>query len=935
MTPQLLILRIQSVLSGNSDLTHIQKRSLAAEYKSVCENVAHKLEHCAALIKAGRDYTALQVAESRPPLLDSINALAFTEGAQWDTFCVSEGFPTPAHFDEYQISLVNALYTKHITQTHPLYRDYRRAVRLRDTRAALDVIKTITKINANDAEALGELEKISKKFCVERLSELEQSLKNSDDEKTAQIVKDVLENAASFIDADSAVWSAALARYRDLEYSIAQKRMAEIIAGLRAEGHLMECEDILSLASEFQTLRSANRVQVSEEDADFIERVSADAAEENDKKTAEADAVKARNEILMELETPSKRASNSKRAAYLRGLEKRAGSFLGEDLKAKLDAKLAAINRKIFFKRLFVTALAGGAICAATLAAYFIYAHNARNERMSEAQMQLAAAASLNSLSGSKSALETLRRNYPEELKRNKSLELEAQKTQTQLDAAQKQYDDLQAACAELMAFDFGTQSSARWQSAFDKLEASQAQALDFEKRFEAGISAKFAELKRTFQVKIDDRRKAVNKAVQDAFAIIENRLKELENVPQDYRAKEAELNAALDSAKPYVEDGSALFKVHAFDSEKFAQLGARAAETSQKLRDYEELKRSLKDSKTLDEYIENLDRLSKSASVSAKNATLMAGVIKMAPTLQDGAYAGICSPEAAAESSKDWVFARASGISKNEMFVNVYRYSNMGKPVYTLGKVSEKKSSWNTGNEIIQQAREVTYGGKISNSVFRFITIIGKEPKGTILTNESVPSETALGRDVSQKSEALPAISLLNVINSYNASPTFKMLLERAVFEEMKKDTVKSGLAYSPSARARLARLEEISRGVPVYEWMFENPSKANLINAELYSKPAPDYLREASLNRAAAMQISQNPMLFAGYADENGKPVLTSESAGAIWGISAQGLEFCALIANGKALKPFAPFSPLLLERMSKEEAFKRAAKAAENAK
>lgn len=59
MTPQLLTVKIQAILGGRSNASDMQKRSVATEYYKLCAQTESQLEHCVALIKAGRDYTAL------------------------------------------------------------------------------------------------------------------------------------------------------------------------------------------------------------------------------------------------------------------------------------------------------------------------------------------------------------------------------------------------------------------------------------------------------------------------------------------------------------------------------------------------------------------------------------------------------------------------------------------------------------------------------------------------------------------------------------------------------------------------------------------------------------------------------------------------------------------------------------------------------------
>ena len=146
MTTQLLIIKIQSLLGGTSNSSEAQKRSLASEYSRRCAEATDLLERAVAQIKAGREYPALQIAESRG-LLEMLGELLFPNVEKWRDFCVSEDLPVPPPFDDSQIELLQSLYSKGITQAHPLYRDYRRAMRKRDYEGALAVIRTISKIN--------------------------------------------------------------------------------------------------------------------------------------------------------------------------------------------------------------------------------------------------------------------------------------------------------------------------------------------------------------------------------------------------------------------------------------------------------------------------------------------------------------------------------------------------------------------------------------------------------------------------------------------------------------------------------------------------------------------------------------------------------------------------------------------------------------------
>ena len=118
MTLELLIVKIQSLLSSDNGENHAQKRSIAMEYCNQCTQAHELLEYCSAMVRAGREYSALEFAESCS-LLERINTLSFKEEKLWANYCTDLGLPSPMPFDETLIEIVSSLYQKNISQTHP------------------------------------------------------------------------------------------------------------------------------------------------------------------------------------------------------------------------------------------------------------------------------------------------------------------------------------------------------------------------------------------------------------------------------------------------------------------------------------------------------------------------------------------------------------------------------------------------------------------------------------------------------------------------------------------------------------------------------------------------------------------------------------------------------------------------------------------------
>ena len=347
MTPQLLIVRIQALLGGRTEMSPMQKRSLAMEYYRQCSEAEAQVEHCISLLKAGREYAALQAAEASS-LLDSINALLFEDLDKWREYCQAEGFPVPVPFDYSQIEQIAALYSKGITQAHPLYRDYRRAMRMRNYQKALSIIRTITKINAFDAAAKREYDKLRKHVAEEKMPALADALKAGDNEKIVELL-DSIGNDSDAV-ASNPTWIAAVERRRAFEAASAKKRMREILSELERVDPANDWERALELVTEANLLRGD--VELGAAEVEVLENYLKTASARHDEILAAEKASEARNLLLIEMEQPSK-GSARKKLAKVSKLRKAADPVLEGELRGVIDARV---------KKLRLMALASAAV---------------------------------------------------------------------------------------------------------------------------------------------------------------------------------------------------------------------------------------------------------------------------------------------------------------------------------------------------------------------------------------------------------------------------------------------------------------------------------------------------------------------------------------------------------------------------------------------
>ncbi len=927
MTPELVILRIQSVLSGKSDISTLQQRSLAAEYKGMCDLASSKLESCAALIRAGRDYVAMQIAETSPQLLDLINALSFKEYDQWIKFCKSEDFPVPSVFDEIQIELLNSIYAKQITQAHPLYRDFRRAVRQRSTFEALCIIRTICKINSNDTQARRELDKLSKKFTLENLAELKKAFAKNDESKIIELCR-ILKDFQTYI-SDDETWTKVHSKIAEFEARAEQKRIQEILETLHNRDNL-DCNTILSLASEFQILTSSKPDSVNEEDSKFVDEASAMAAEDYDRKTAEQEAIKARNQIIIELEGTGKFSSNAKNLDYLKSLGKIAKDHLNATEYKRLNRRISSLKSAILRGRLFTFAVLVTICSLAGLAFWSLTQERSNRDRNLNAQMQFESALKIRNISDYETALENFEDKYSDILATDPSIQIKLDSAKQAIKPTKEAVESLNKSMEELSAFDFASSSSARWQGAFDKLSEIKTQSAKLEENFDLGLTAKANELSRLFQIKIDDKRSEIKNRLSEGFEQASAIVKELETMPADYAPLENKLQSTLAALKPYVEDTSALFRLHAFDVEKFNSLTAELASISSRFKDFEQQKNALLLSVSLSDYFQKLSDYSKSSNVRADLSAKMNAMVSKKDLFTNAMFNGICTLEAAELATEKPSFIKNPDIFNLPIFTNIWSYMKNGKPAFTNGKVEEKKSSWDGGNsEIIQRAEEITLGGNIKVNIYRLVQVSGKLPKGDLLTRETFSPESAFIKSLLEKDGAKPLISLISKIANAKINPLFKLRLEQMIFSQLSDDKIKSGLAYSGKAQERMLKVEELSKGLQNWSWMFELPSKANLVENELYKTELADFYPEAMANCKVAAALIKNPMKIAGFADENSKPKFAKEQTGSVWGIDDEDGEYKKLGQDNKLSKKPAPYTPLLLEKISREKLFEIANK------
>jgi hypothetical protein len=240
-----LVRRITGVLRGTIDFSLAPK--LAEDHVAACRAISIRLQQCEAMIKAGNFAQVIQLAETAPSVLDAITLLEFQEVDDWRGYCNTNRLANPEPFDPRSVQLLNDCYAKGITVDDPLYKRYRKAVLTRNATEALQVLKSIVKLNPDDTNANAELARLDRKLLGERLDGLRAALDASQTNQVLSLILEI-ESLAFQTSPVGAVWSQAQ-----------HVRAMEVLASAEAErtqsrwrNALLSLDFIKSLQYDFQ-----------------------------------------------------------------------------------------------------------------------------------------------------------------------------------------------------------------------------------------------------------------------------------------------------------------------------------------------------------------------------------------------------------------------------------------------------------------------------------------------------------------------------------------------------------------------------------------------------------------------------------------------------------------------------------------------------------
>ncbi len=924
MTPELIIVKIQSLLASFSDCSQAQMRSIAMEYCKQCAQTQELLEHCAAMVKAGREYSALEFAESCG-LLDRINTLSFAEEKIWADFCAENELPLPMSFDSGLIEIVSSLYQKSISQTHPLYRDYRRAMRLRDFDKALSVITTISKINVSDTSAKEECARLRKSVVERKLERLAQ-LVNSDNPSDLE----EFESVCSFLEKHDDYthgkpqWNEALLKRASVVKAGLYKRGEEILDKLKeltADGDL---DEIVSLLSEINSM--PEDVKFAQEDAEFIDSVSQIALKRQGERIAREKSQKASAMIAQELENPTFK-NISGRLSNLKKLRSQAGQALGAETAKVLDKEISKMKVALFVRNLSIC------LSSVVILSMLGYLGFVLGEDFYQKNEQDKCIRSLNSIAlidnprNVLTAVAELERRYAKFLQ-EPAIRAKIEHVKTQATASEHTIARLEKLLDFAQNLDFSTASARQCSEALEAVEKVSDDVHSLPLTVQASIKSRLGKVHSRVDNEIEIRKLQTGSLIRKLLAEYEELLRDYESFSKNRKQLDSRFDSLSAKLRVLMEETSHLLRPHQIDIDKYNDISGRITEAKSRYSDFDQARKSLISSKTFSDYIAVAKLLKVNPFIPTQFYKKLVRVFEQVDKIKFGQLADFASEEATDYAERVGEFAR-SPVNFPKMIADVYSYNRAnGKQILVLGKAIERENVWAGGRESMQRVSEILESGSTNQVLYRQHQIDGKIPTGEKLSGEMLTPESKFAQEVMDIAATDSVLKALEVAVSGNVNAVFKLMLERFLFEQMRKNPIYSGLVYSKTALAREALVNKYSRDFGVHSWIFEKGPRKNFIEKELYSNPIPDLKKEAKICIASIIEAKKNRLKMIGVVLDNGERVIFADPIGAIWAVDSSGT-FRKVAPKLATVGSIAELSPIFTEIKSSQEIMLKVAK------
>jgi len=955
-----LIARIRGQLDLNTP--DLEARSLASEYAALCLRTRERLEQCVALIRSGNDHAAFEVAESDPDLLGLCAHLSFAESERWNALCRERGLPPGLPLDSQHVIAVEGLYGKAIGENHPLYRDYRDAIRTRDEDRALSVLRSIVRINPDDPNARAELTRLSAKFLRESLGKVNQLFVANQPEEAVHLMDRMERFGANTLTEDER-WNEALGKRQTWLRAKALEQIRQHIAEAqeaRSGQHWEASAGFIGRARALErdhqvTLPADLNQQLSDLEA-WAGELAAEAEKEATLRSNTQALIDEWNKLRQE---SAKLKSPAVLIARLKQWIERATPFedrLPEGM-LKEARSLSQIPRTRLSQRysVLVTAWVIGLLCVLAGFGWWHY----KNKLANEAEERFVSAHELASAWRNAEALKALEEyksknptlaSEPSMVEEEKKLRDIISKQEAIEQKLRTEAIYLEARRQEGVSLNNFAVTAPRVNAYLEEIEKVGAAA---QKRLEAvladpsALKAACERISEQAQAELTAGRASLKKSLGDE-----------ENVTSPVQAVEAvdHLRQLLSNLRK-----AGIKDLDAADAE--------VDRAEERLRDERKVATSLKtltDAADLKSYLDALlnakassnekSELSKRAGIILEKAETLAKLPRAILAPRVGAMWDATTsldlnanftPETLLEGeSKILRQLSDDAVARSLRKFNVRQYSNQGvtitRSAYIVGEITLDKHVITDGLEYVLKGKELTREGIVLESTWSRREFTNGAKSGEDLQEGVLIPEMEylrqFGRFYDVKTGKLNE-PLLRTLDRVRRNPSPNLEIRAYHLQELFKVASLrpeiSGIIYSPSAQRDAEELRRITQNsMGAYDFLFKD--KWADIQGELKSylnrNTATNYADEARFWRSVFVTLRSHKLIFAGMVGQNGKPNLRDKVLNTtLYGLDTEGratvLFRIGLDGTPTRVAEAAPFTPLLRYPGSVEEAVKAA--------
>ena len=948
MQAERLIARIRGQLElGTPDL---EARSLAGEYAALCLRARERLEQCATLVRGGNEHAAFQAAEAEPDLLGLCALLSFAESDRWHALCRERGLPAGFPLDGQHVLAVESLYGRVIGESHPLYRDYRDAIRRRDEDRALAVLRSIVRINPDDPNAQSELARLSAKFLRESLGRVGALFAEGRAADAVELMQRMERFGANDL-AGEPRWDDARARRAAwLRANAAEQAVALVAEAALARdgGHWETCASALGRT---RALERDHQLNLASELLAQIAELEAWAGELAAAAEAEAALRSAHESLLEEWHVLGQEAARGSSPAILivrlsAWLERatphaeRLPEGLLREARALRQATRTRLNRRYLV-------LTSSWVVGLLLIVGTVVAVNLQRQQEEETLGRLSEAARLVELYDHEAARRAL-----EEFERGGAgaAELERRKADTR---PLRETLDKQSALEQKLRLE------ARQLAESARNGINDGNVAEIARRSTAYLKA----LGETAPA-LRERLKGVLPDPEGLAAASQNHLVKLR---QELATRTAALNKAIRdnttiadpvAAMETLERLRLLLKILGEAGDRDLDSAAAAADLGEDRlageRKIAAAVRALEAATDLSSYLAALaDASANTAGGKTDLGTRASFVFTRAPTLQ-ALPRPILAPrvaamwDAAATADPQGIFhptvltdaeqrllrrlsdtSLADSLKRATLSLYSVRGVTPGRSIYVVGEIVETKNTFTDGAEFTQKAKELNRDGVVIEGAWRRREFNNGFRNGEELTALAPIPELDFIRQITRFQDARsgrllepPLRTMERVRRSDSPYPELRAFQLQELYRLAGGRPDAWGLIFSPSAQRDAEQLRRITQNaLEPYDYLFRD--KWADVKAELRAFLVPQggagYAEEARFWRATFAQLRNRRLVFAGMVGRDGTPRLREATKGsALFGLDNDG-KVAVLFRVGedglpKRVADAAPLSPLL---------------------